>query len=98
MKTVREMSQASGDEYTRPAILRSHRPAAPRPGVRLRKRTRPGRMRSGRRQLWSLFVGFGGLRGQEPAGAAARAQVKALQGFITANYYPCTRDILRGPG
>ena len=48
--------------------------------------------------LKELFKEFGALRNGDPDGEAAQAAVRALQGFITANYYTCTDEILAGLG
>ena len=48
--------------------------------------------------LMAIFRDFGALRGGDPASAEAQAQVAALQGYISANYYNCTPEILSGLG
>lgn len=48
--------------------------------------------------LMELFRGFGELRGQAPDAPAVQAQVKALQNYLTAQYYTCTPEILAGLG
>ena len=50
------------------------------------------------RALMALLAGFGALRGGDPAGPAAQAQVARLRDFITEHYYACTDDILRDLG
>ena len=40
------------------------------------------------------FVGFGAIKDKEPASEEAKLQAKALQDTITANYYPCSKEIL----
>ncbi|MBO2516215.1 MAG: MerR family transcriptional regulator [Clostridiales bacterium] len=48
--------------------------------------------------LMDIFRQFGKILGTDPAGPEAQARVKALQDYITANYYTCTREILSGLG
>lgn len=52
------------------------------------------------RKLLELFVPFGKMaaQGKDPECSNARKQVQALQGFISANYYQCTDEILAGLG
>lgn len=49
-------------------------------------------------RLMVIFAGFGALKDGDPTSDAAQAQVKALQCFISANYYRCTDEILMGLG
>lgn len=46
----------------------------------------------------AIFAEFGALKDSDPASDAAQAKVKELQGFISANYYSCTDEILFGLG
>ena len=48
--------------------------------------------------LMAILARFGGLLDKDPACAEAQAQVRALQDYITANYYACTPQILSGLG
>lgn len=48
--------------------------------------------------LMDVFRGFGGLREQLPDSPAVQAQVQALQDYLTAHYYTCTKEILAGLG
>ena len=48
--------------------------------------------------LMDIFAEIGGIRHLAPESAEAQALVKKLQDFITANYYTCTKQILRGLG
>ena len=48
--------------------------------------------------LMEIFADFGTIRDGDPASDAAQAKVRELQGFISANYYPCTDEILMGLG
>ena len=48
--------------------------------------------------LMAILARFGGLLDKDPACAEAWAQVRALQDYITANYYACTPQILSGLG
>ena len=45
-----------------------------------------------------LFRALGALRGEDPASPAVQTQIGVLQDFITAHYYTCTDEILRGLG
>lgn len=49
-------------------------------------------------EMDELVKGFAGMLDQDPAGPAARAQVKAWQAHITKRYYACTDEILAGLG
>ena len=48
--------------------------------------------------LMDIFAEIGAVRQLSPASPEAQALVAKLQAFITANYYTCTRQILRGLG
>ena len=48
--------------------------------------------------LMEVIAVFGTMLDKDPACAEAQAQVKALQAYITANYYTCTDQILAGLG
>jgi DNA-binding transcriptional MerR regulator len=48
--------------------------------------------------LMAIFARMGTIRTADPASAEAQALVKQLQEYITANYYTCTKQILRGLG
>lgn len=49
-------------------------------------------------RLMAIFADFGMLKDSDPASDAAQAKVEELQGFISANYYTCTDEILFGLG
>lgn len=49
-------------------------------------------------QLMDHFVRLGQLKDQSPNSEAVQAWVKELQSFISANYYNCTNQILKGLG
>ena len=49
-------------------------------------------------QLMSLFAEIGTLRDLSPRDAKAQEKIRALQSFITKNYYNCTNEILKGLG
>lgn len=49
-------------------------------------------------QLMEIFAEIGKLTSLEPENEQVQAKVKDLQEFITANYYNCTKDILKGLG
>lgn len=48
--------------------------------------------------LMEIFAQFGAIRHLSPASPETQALVGKLQNFITANYYTCTGQILRGLG
>ena len=48
--------------------------------------------------LMAIFAGLGAIRTADPAAPEAQAKVKELQDYITAHYYTCTKQILRGLG
>lgn len=48
--------------------------------------------------LMDIFREFGAVRHLDPASKDAQALVAKLQSYITANYYTCTKPILRGLG
>lgn len=48
--------------------------------------------------LMEIFARMGAIRQTSPAEAQAQALVAELQEFITAYYYTCTKQILRGLG
>ena len=61
------------------------------------KRTGPYGMDQWRAVTQSIedcFVGFGAIKDKGAASEEARLQAKALQDTITANYYPCSKEIL----
>lgn len=49
-------------------------------------------------QANDIFAAFAQLRGSDPAAPAVQALVERWQAHITANYYTCTKEILRGLG
>ncbi len=51
-------------------------------------------------EMMEIFRAFGAIKedGKEPSGEEARALVRKLQDFISANYYTCTKEILAGLG
>ena len=49
-------------------------------------------------QAEEIFAAFAALRGSDPASPAVQQLVERWQAHITANYYTCTKDILRGLG
>ena len=48
--------------------------------------------------LMAVFGEFGKLLGADPASAEALSLAKKLQDTISANYYPCSKEILAGLG
>ena len=48
--------------------------------------------------LMTIFARMGTIRTADPAASEAQALVKELQDYITAHYYTCTKQILRGLG
>lgn len=49
-------------------------------------------------RFMALFAELGSLRHLSPAAKEVQEKVADLQEFITANYYECTDEILRGLG
>ena len=49
-------------------------------------------------QLMDIFAEIGKLVDLDPTSEEVQTMVKKLQDFITANYYNCTKDILKGLG
>ena len=49
-------------------------------------------------QLMNWFFEIGALRQLSPADQTVQEKIGALQNFITAHYYTCTNEILRGLG
>lgn len=58
----------------------------------------PERQKSTGDGLMAIFAELGAIRQTDPAGPQAQALVRKLQDYITANYYTCTGQILRGLG
>lgn len=48
--------------------------------------------------LMAIFTRMGAIRTTDPAAPEAQELVKELQDYITAHYYTCTKQILRGLG
>ena len=48
--------------------------------------------------LMAIFARMGTIRTTDPGSPEAQALVKELQDYITAHYYTCTKQILRGLG
>ena len=48
--------------------------------------------------ILDIFAELGAIRHGSPASGEAQALIAKLQAFITANYYTCTKHILRGLG
>ena len=48
--------------------------------------------------LMAIFARIGTIRTTDPASPEAQTLVRELQDYITANYYTCTKQILRGLG
>ena len=53
---------------------------------------------AGDNALMAVFAEFGKLLGGDPASADALALAKKLQDTISANYYPCSKEILASLG
>lgn len=49
-------------------------------------------------EFMSLFSDFGEMRNTDPAEKSVQDKVRALQSFITENFYTCTDEILMGLG
>lgn len=58
----------------------------------------PGEMKKTGEALMDIFREMGELTGQPPECGKAQALVEKLRAFITAHYYTCTPQILRGLG
>ena len=58
----------------------------------------PAQQQSTGDALMDIFVEFGAIRHLSPEGQEAQALVAKLQGFITQNYYTCTKPILQSLG
>ena len=48
--------------------------------------------------MMDIFTEFGAIRTSEPGSEQAQALVKKLQDYITAHFYTCTDEILKGLG
>ena len=48
--------------------------------------------------MMDIFTEFGAIRTSEPGSEEAQALVKKLQDYITAHFYTCTDEILKGLG
>ena len=48
--------------------------------------------------MMEIFARFGAIRTGDPASDEAKALAAELQQYITAHYYSCTKEILRGLG
>lgn len=48
--------------------------------------------------LMEIFTRLGAIRTNDPASAEAQSMIRELQNYITAHYYTCTGQILRGLG
>ena len=49
-------------------------------------------------QLMEIFAAFGKVKDRDPESEEAQALVARLQQFISAHYYPCSVQVLRGLG
>ena len=58
----------------------------------------PGELKATGDALMDIFAQIGAIRRTSPASPEAQALVAKLQSFITAHYYTCTPQILRGLG
>ena len=58
----------------------------------------PQQIRAAGDGLMDIFAEFGMIRSLSPAAPEAQALVKKLQAYITANFYTCTSQILKGLG
>lgn len=56
----------------------------------------PEQMQSTGDALMDIFAEIGAIRHLSPASDEAQALIAKLQGFITAHYYTCTKQILKG--
>lgn len=58
----------------------------------------PAQMQANGDGLMTIFAEIGAIRHTSPESAEAQTLVQKLQAFITAHYYTCTPQILRGLG
>ncbi len=58
----------------------------------------PAQMKTAADALMDIFAQFGAIRRTAPESPEAQTLVAKLQSFITAHYYTCTLQILRGLG
>ena len=58
----------------------------------------PAQLNASGDALMDIFAKFGAIRQTSPASPEAQALVAELQNFISAHYYTCTKQILRGLG
>ena len=58
----------------------------------------PDQQQEAMAQMMGLFVEFGVMKDSAPDSPEAQAQVKKLQGFISANFYQCSDEVLAGLG
>ena len=58
----------------------------------------PAQMQANGDGLMTIFAEIGAIRHTSPESAEAQTLVRKLQDFITAHYYTCTPQILRGLG
>lgn len=58
----------------------------------------PAQMQADGDELMAIFAEIGAIRHTSPESADAQTLVQKLQAFITAHYYTCTPQILRGLG
>ena len=49
-------------------------------------------------EFMRLFTELGGMRGERPEAEAVQQQIGRIQAYITAHFYHCTDEILRGLG
>ena len=57
-----------------------------------------GMKRAGEQMMEEIFGAFGVIKDGDPASEEAQALVKRLQDHITAHFYTCTDEVLRGLG
>ena len=58
----------------------------------------PAQMQANGDGLMTIFAEIGAIRHTSPESAEAQTLIQKLQAFITAHYYTCTPQILRGLG
>ena len=86
------------DEYSAQAKARWGATEAYREYEQKTKGQTKEQMQSTGGDLMDIFARMGTIRHTDPASPEAQAMVKALQDFITAHYYTCTKQILQGLG
>lgn len=86
------------DDYMEQAKATWGKTAAWKEFEEKQKHRAEGEEETAKREMEEIFASFGAIRTEDPAGERARELVERLQGCITAHFYRCTPQILRGLG